>query len=65
MINGTENNKKFQEIMEKVFSVIKSINKKEHIKTTRNYLNFWYNTYGEKNKELIELYFKSKIKEIK
>ena len=53
-----------RDFMLKVFKVIQSMSKREHIKTTRKYIDLWYQNYGTENKQFIELYFKSKSKEI-
>lgn len=53
-----------KDFMLKVFKVIQSMSKREHINTTRKYINLWYRNYGTENKQFIELYFKSKSKEI-
>lgn len=64
-VQDIEQNKRLEEFMEKLLSVIKSMSKYEHIQPTRKYINLWYETYGIKHKGLIELYFKSKTKELK
>ena len=58
-------NEKINEIMKKLLLVIKSMNSQEQIPATRRYIDLWYKMYGTKNKELIEIYFKSKKEEVR
>jgi len=52
------------EKMIKVLRVIKSINSREQFGPTRKYIDLWYKRYGTENKNIIELYFKSKKSEM-
>lgn len=58
-------NRKINEIMKKLLLVIRSMNSQEQIPATRKYIDLWYKMYGTKNKELIEIYFKSKKDEVR
>ena len=51
--------------MRKLLLLIKSLQTTEQIPATRRYIDLWYKKYGTKNKELIEIYFKSKKNEIR
>jgi hypothetical protein len=51
--------------MKKLLRVIKSMNNQEQIPATRRYIDLWYKMYGTKNKQLIEIYFKSKKNEVR
>ena len=64
-IDDIETNKHFREEMKKVLRVIKSMSNREHIPATRKYIDLWYKSKGENHKNLIEIYFKSKSKEVK
>jgi len=64
-VEDIETNKNFREIMKKLLRVIKSMDNREQIRATRRYIDLWYRTYGEKHKNLIEIYFKSKSNEVK
>ena len=44
--------------------VIKSTKNRVHISPVRNYIDLYYRKNGEKQKEMIEYYFKIKKKEI-
>lgn len=48
----------------KLISVIKSIKNGFHIPPVRNYIDLYYKKNGEKQKEMIEYYFKIKKKEV-
>lgn len=63
-VDDIETNKHFRETMNKLLRVIKSMRKREHIDATRKYIDLWYKTFGEKNKKIIELYFKTKSNEV-
>lgn len=58
-------NNNIKEIMKKLLLVIKSMNSQEQIPATRKYIDLWYRRYGTKNKQLIEIYFKSKKDEVR
>tara|TARA_B110000858_G_C17803469_1_gene476535 strand:+ start:3402 stop:3581 length:180 start_codon:yes stop_codon:yes gene_type:complete len=47
-------------IIEKLFKVIDSMSKIEHIKGVRNYLDLYYKQFGLQNKGLIEIYFRTR-----
>ena len=64
-VEDIETNKNFREIMKKLLRVIKSMDNREQIRATRRYIDLWYRTYGEKHKNFIEIYFKSKSNEVK
>lgn len=53
-----------KDFMLKVLKVIQSMSKREHIEPTRTYIDLWYKKFGKTNEHFIELYFKSKSKEI-
>lgn len=63
-LDDIETNQKFRETMKKVLRVIKSMNSREQFEATRRYIDLWYRKYGETNKGLIEIYFKSKKNEV-
>jgi hypothetical protein len=48
----------------KLISVIKSIKSRFHVSPVRNYIDLYYKKNGEKQKEMIEYYFKIKKKEV-
>lgn len=64
-INELEKRKNFRELMKKLVRVIKSVKNVEQLDSTRNYIDLWYKSYGEKHKTIIELYFKSKTNEVR
>ena len=45
---------------EKLFSVIDSMTKFEHMVGVRNYINLYYKLYGTINKGLIEIYLRTR-----
>ena len=47
-------------IIQKLFKVIDSMSKVEHIKGVRNYLDLYYKQFGLQNKGLIEIYFRTR-----
>ena len=47
-------------VIQKLFKVIDSMSKIEHIKGVRNYLDLYYKQYGLKNKGIIEIYFRTR-----
>lgn len=53
-------NEQIKNTMKKLLLVIKSMQNQEQIPATRRYIDLWYKKYGTKNKELIEIYFKSR-----
>jgi hypothetical protein len=46
--------------IEKLIKVIDSAEKKEHIVGVRNYIDLYYQMYGLQNKNLIEIYFRTR-----
>jgi len=46
--------------IEKLLKVIDSIEKEEHILGVRNYIDLYYQMYGLQNKNLIEIYFRTR-----
>jgi phosphorylcholine metabolism protein LicD len=60
-----DHNNVVREIMKKLLLVIQSINSTQQIPATRKYIDLWYRKYGTKNKELVEIYFKSKKSELR
>lgn len=48
----------------KLMRVIKSMKNRFHISPVRNYMDLYYKKNGEKQKEMIEYYFKIKKKEV-
>lgn len=60
-----DHNKVVKKIMKKLLLVIRSMNNQEQIPATRRYIDLWYRKYGTKNKELVEIYFKSKKSELR
>jgi len=64
-VNDFTLNEKLKDTMKKLLLVIRSMNSYEQIPATRKYIDLWYKKYGTKNKELIEIYFKSKKEEVK
>ena len=49
----------------KVIKVIKSIRNIVHVIPVRNYIDLYYKKNGEKQKEMIEYYFRIKKKEVR
>tara|TARA_B100000900_G_C20601408_1_gene725823 strand:- start:6645 stop:6824 length:180 start_codon:yes stop_codon:yes gene_type:complete len=47
-------------VAKKLFLVIDSMTKVDHIKGVRNYINLYYELYGTVNKGLIEIYFRTR-----
>lgn len=47
-------------VIQKLFKVIDSMSKIEHIKGVRNYLDLYYKQYGLQNKGIIEIYFRTR-----
>ena len=47
-------------VAEKLFAVIDSMTKVEHIVGVRNYIDLYYKLYGTINKGLIEIYFRTR-----
>lgn len=58
-------NQKLKDIMQKLLLVIRSMKTQEQIPATRRYIDLWYKKYGTKNKELIEIYYKSRKQELR
>lgn len=59
-------NKKFIEmVVVKLFKVIDSMTSNDHIDGVRNYIDLYYQQFGEKNKQIIEIYFKTRLKLLK
>ena len=50
--------------IKKLLKVIDSIKKIEQIDTVRNYINQYYKLYGTNNKNLIEIYFRTRTEKI-
>ena len=50
--------------IKKLLKVIDSIKKIEQIDTFRNYINQYYKLYGTNNKNLIEIYFRTRTEKI-
>lgn len=46
--------------IQKLFKVIDSIEKPEHIVGVRSYIDLYYKEYGIQNKGLIEIYFRTR-----
>ena len=57
--------KTVQKEMKKLLLVIESMSKISHIDATRKYIDLWYKSFGTKNKNIIEMYYKSRINQIK
>jgi hypothetical protein len=52
---------RFKEMVaRKLFKVIDSIEKIEHIEGVRRYIDLYYKQYGLQNKGLIEIYFRTR-----
>lgn len=49
----------------KLLKVIKSMSNYVHIPTVRTYIDLYYKKNGERNKEMIEYYFKVKSRNIR
>jgi len=49
-----------QKVAKKLFAVIDSMNKIDHLEGVRNYINLYYKLYGDNNKGLIEIYFRTR-----
>lgn len=47
-------------VIQKLFKVIDSMDKVEHIYGVRNYIDSYYNLYGLQNKGIIEIYFRTR-----
>lgn len=47
-------------VIQKLFKVIDSMDKVEHIYGVRNYLDSYYKLYGLQNKGIIEIYFRTR-----
>jgi hypothetical protein len=47
-------------VIQKLFKVIDSMDKAEHIYGVRNYLDSYYKLYGLQNKGIIEIYFRTR-----
>lgn len=47
-------------VIQKLFRVIDSMEKVDHIIGVRNYINLYYQTYGTQNKGIIEIYFRTR-----
>jgi len=59
-------NKKFLEmVVVKLFKVIDSMTSIRHIDGVRKYIDLYYQQFGEKNKQVIEIYFKTRMKLLK
>lgn len=59
-------NKKFIEmVVVKLFKVMDSMTSNDHIDGVRNYIDLYYQQFGEKNKQIIEIYFKTRLKLLK
>lgn len=50
--------------IKKLLKVVDSIKKIEQIDTARNYINQYYKLYGTNNKNLIEIYFRTRTEKI-
>ncbi len=46
--------------MEKLLKVIDSMNKPEHMKGVRRYIDLYYQEYGLQNKGILEIYFRTR-----
>lgn len=44
----------------KLLKVIDSMEKPEHIKGVRNYIDLYYKSYGNTNKGIVEIYFRTR-----
>ena len=49
-----------REVMEKLLKVIDSMNKPEHMKGVRRYIDLYYQEYGLQNKGILEIYFRTR-----
>ena len=47
-------------VVTKLFKVIDSMNKVEHIDGVRRYIDLYYKSYGYVNKGIIEIYFRTR-----
>ena len=47
-------------VIQKLFKVIDSMDKVEHIYGVRNYIDSYYNLYELQNKGIIEIYFRTR-----
>ena len=53
-------NRGLEMVIQKLFRVIDSMEKVDHIIGVRNYINLYYQTYGTQNKGIIEIYFRTR-----
>jgi len=51
--------------IKKVIKVIDSMTCILHIDTTKRYMDLYFKHYGNRDKRVIEIYFKRKVKELK
>lgn len=47
-------------VVTKLFKVIDSMQKPEHMLAVRRYIDLYYQMYGTQNKGLIEIYFRTR-----
>jgi len=53
-------NRVLNEVRVKLLKVIDSMDKEEHIKGVRRYIDLYYKSYGYANKGIIEIYFRTR-----
>jgi hypothetical protein len=51
--------------VKKLIKVIESMTSILHIDATKRYMDLYFKQYGTRNKVIVELYFKRKVKELK
>lgn len=52
-------------LVKKLIKVIESMTSILHIDGTQRYMDLYFKQYGTRNKVIVELYFKKKVKDIK
>jgi hypothetical protein len=52
-------------LVKKLLAVIESMTSILHIDATNRYIDLYFKHYGNKNKVIVDLYFKQKVKQLK